>query len=151
MTLDLVEQKPTPPEAVEPIGAALEPMSKAGTGLHLIGDLYECAADVRYMVDADALRRRCLQLVREAGLTAAGDYFHQFGQPNVDAGGVTGMIVLMESHMSVHTWPEKGYVTVDVYVCNYSTDNRAKACKLFEGLLDTFRPADPRVVSVERA
>jgi S-adenosylmethionine decarboxylase len=57
----------------------------------------------------------------------------------------------MESHMSVHTWPEKGYVTVDVYVCNYSTDNRAKACKLFEGLLHTFRPADPRVVSVERA
>jgi len=150
MTLDLVEQKPTTPKAIG-AGAALEPTSKAGTGLHLIGDLYECAADARFMVDAAALRRRCLRLVREAGLTAAGDYFHQFGQPEADAGGVTGMVVLMESHMSVHTWPEKGYVTVDVYVCNYSTDNRSKARKLFQGLLETFRPADPRVVSVERA
>jgi S-adenosylmethionine decarboxylase len=40
---------------------------------------------------------------------------------------------------------------VDVYVCNYSTDNRPKAQKLFQGLLETFRPADPRVVSVARA
>jgi S-adenosylmethionine decarboxylase len=143
MTLDLVEQRPA-------ATAALEPTSKAGAGLHLIGDLYECAAEARFMVDAATLRRRCLRLVREAGLTAVGSCFHQFGQPNA-GGGVTGVVVLMESHMSVHTWPEKGYVTVDVYVCNYSTDNRAKARKLFQGLLDTFHPADPRVVSVARA
>jgi S-adenosylmethionine decarboxylase len=144
MTLDLVEQ-------THAAAAALDTTGKLTPGLHLIGDLYECAGDASFMLDAHALRNHCLQLVRECGLTAAGDYFHQFGESGVDAAGVTGMVVLMESHMSVHTWPEKGYVTVDVYVCNYTSDNRPKARRLFDGLLEMFRPADPRVVSVERA
>ena len=146
MTLDLVEQKQTATAALEP-NAVAAPAEKAATGLHLIGDLYECAGEPGVMVDADTLRGRCLRLVRESGLTAAGDYFHQFGE----GGGVTGVVVLMESHMSVHTWPEKGYVTVDVYVCNYSTDNRGKAQRLFQGLVDTFQPSDPRLVAVDRA
>jgi len=150
MTLDLVEQMATATAALESTAAAApvgEPAERAASGLHLIGDLYECAGEARFMVDAEALRARALQLVRESGLTVAGDYFHQFGE----GGGVTGMVVLMESHMSVHTWPEKGYVTVDVYVCNYSTDNRGKAQRLFRGLIDTFQPADPRTVRVDRA
>lgn len=85
-------------------------------------------------------------LACEAGLTVVGDYFHQFG----DGGGVTGVVVLAESHLSVHTWPEKRYVTVDVYVCNYTTDNRAKAHRLFDDLLSTFQPADPRIHAVDR-
>lgn len=148
MTLDLVEHRLTAeaagPAASVPGGPRGEAQN-ACAGLHLIGDLYDCAGERDLMLDAAALRNRCLSLVCESGLTAAGDYFHQFSE-----GGVTGMIVLTESHMSVHTWPEKGYVTVDVYVCNYSTDNRPKARKLFEGLLATFRPADPRVVAVDR-
>jgi S-adenosylmethionine decarboxylase len=98
------------------------------------------------MTDAVALREHCVQLVKDSGLTVAGDYFHQFGE----GGGVTGMVVLMESHMSVHTWPESGFVTVDVYVCNYSSNNRAKARKLFDDLIATFKPGRPRVVSVDR-
>lgn len=139
MTLDLVEQKHS-------AQAALEPLAKVAPGLHLIGDFYEVACEARFMTDAAALRERCVRLVRESGLTVAGDYFHQFGA----GGGVTGMVVLMESHMSVHTWPESGFVTVDVYVCNYSTNNRQKAQKLFDDLLETFRPRNPRLVSVDR-
>jgi len=139
MTLDLVEQKHT-------AQAALEPSTRAAPGLHLIGDFYEVACEARFMTDAATLRDHCIRLVRESGLTVAGDYFHQFGE----GGGVTGMVVLMESHMSVHTWPENGFVTVDVYVCNYSTNNRPKAQKLFEDLLATFRPRHPRMVSVDR-
>ena len=60
------------------------------------------------------------------------------------------MIVLAESHMSIHTWPEKRYVTVDVYVCSYTQDNRPKARKLYESLLNTFKPAHENVHSVER-
>jgi S-adenosylmethionine decarboxylase len=119
---------------------------KATVGLHLIGDLHGCGAGDQYFFDAASLRERCLTLVREAGLTVVGDYFHQFGE----GGGVTGVVVLAESHLSVHTWPEKRYVTVDVYVCNYTTDNRAKARKLFDDFLGTFRPADSRIHSVDR-
>jgi S-adenosylmethionine decarboxylase len=139
MTLDLVEQKPT-------AKAALEPLAKAAPGLHLIGDLYDVACDARFMTDASTLRDHCIRLVQESGLTVAGDYFHQFGE----GGGVTGMVVLMESHMSVHTWPENGFVTVDVYVCNYSTNNRPKAQKLFDDLIATFQPRHPRMVAVDR-
>jgi S-adenosylmethionine decarboxylase len=124
---------------------ALEPEPRP-KGLHLLGDLYGCKGEDRYFFSADLLREHCLRLVAEAGLTPVGDYFHQFGTD----GGVTGMVVLAESHLSVHTWPEKRYVTVDVFVCNYTSDNRHKAHKLFNALVDTFRPDEPHVRSVER-
>jgi S-adenosylmethionine decarboxylase len=115
-------------------------------GLHLIGDLYECACGPAPMFDRDWLRRRCLNLIHGAGLTATGDYFHSF-----DGGGVTGAVVLSESHLSIHTWPERRYVTIDVYVCNYSCDNRSKARQLFDRLLETFAPQAPRVFALDRA
>ena len=63
---------------------------------------------------------------------------------------MTGVVVLAESHLSIHTWPESGYVTLDVYVCNYSTNNRPKAQKLFEDLQTAFNPNDPHLHRVER-
>jgi S-adenosylmethionine decarboxylase len=116
-------------------------------GLHLIGDLYGCRCDYRHMIDRESIEKLCLRLVEEAGLTSVGSLFHGFG----DNGGVTGMVVLAESHLSLHTWPEECYVTVDVYVCNYTTDNRAKARRLFDALVAAFKPVDPHVLSVDRA
>ena len=127
--------------------AATSVDEKSAAGLHLIGDLYECAGDKHFMLDANALRDHCVELVRASGLTVAGELFHQFP----GEGGVTGVVVLAESPLSVHTWPERGYATIDVYVCNYSCNNRVKAQKLFDALIDTFKPADPRLVSVDRA
>ncbi|MFN4195262.1 MAG: S-adenosylmethionine decarboxylase family protein [Thermosynechococcus sp.] len=75
-----------------------------------------------------------------------GELFHQFGE----AGGVTGAVVLAESHLAIHTWPEKRYVTLDVYVCNYSQDNRGKAQALFDQLVAVFDPELPRTQCVER-
>lgn len=119
---------------------------KETPGLHVMGDLYDCACDDRFFVDSKLLAEHCLKLVEKAGLSAVGQYFHQFG----GEGGVTGMIVLAESHMSIHTWPEKRYVTVDVYVCSYTQDNRPKARRLYQSLLDTFQPGHENVHSVER-
>lgn len=127
--------------------AATSVVEKSAAGLHLIGDLYECATDKQYMLDANALRDHCVALVRESGLTVVGELFHQFPGD----GGVTGVVVLAESHLSIHTWPERNYVTIDVYVCNYSCNNRGKAQVLFDSLIQTFRPADPRLASVDRA
>lgn len=119
---------------------------KETPGLHVMGDLYNVQCEQRYMVDADLLRKHCLRLVEEAGLSSVGDFFHQFD----GAGGVTGMVVLAESHMSIHTWPEKNYVTVDVYVCSYTQDNRPRARKLYQSLLDTFNPERESAHAVER-
>ena len=119
---------------------------KETPGLHVMGDLYDCQCEDRFFVDSGLLTEHCMKLVEEAGLSAVGHYFHQFG----GGGGVTGMIVLAESHMSIHTWPEKRYVTVDVYVCSYTQDNRPKARKLYRSLLGTFKPAHESAHSVER-
>lgn len=120
--------------------------AKSNAGLHLIGDLYECQEGMAYFCDAQALRALCLRLVNEAELSVVGDFFHQFGAD----GGVTGTVVLAESHLAIHTWPEKRYVTLDVYVCNYTHDNRPKARRLFDSLLAVFRPANPRLHTVDR-
>lgn len=115
-------------------------------GLHVMGDLYDVNCDNEFMINADLLREHCLKLVRDAGLSSVGEFFHQFGGD----GGVTGMVVLAESHMSLHTWPEKNYVTVDVYVCSYSQDNRPRARQLYQSLLDTFKPGFEKSHAVER-
>ncbi|OIO53991.1 MAG: adenosylmethionine decarboxylase [Alphaproteobacteria bacterium CG_4_10_14_0_2_um_filter_63_37] len=125
---------------------AVPQVEQLSVGLHLIGDLYECQGEDRYFFDADFLRDFCVEQVQTAGLTVVGNYFHQFGED----GGVTGVVVLAESHLSIHTWPEKRYVTLDVYVCNYTSDNRAKARRLFNSLVATYQPGNPKFHCVER-
>ena len=96
-------------------------------GLHLTADLRGCPPALAVLNEPEALRALCLGAVAAAGLQAVGELFHRFPAP----GGVTGVVLLAESHLAVHTWPELGGVTLDVYVCNLHGDNSARA----EGLL----------------
>ena len=107
-------------------------------GLHLTGDLRGCDAGAPALRDPDALRALCRQAVLDAGLQPVGELFHRFPSP----GGVTGVVLLAESHLAVHTWPELDAVTLDVYVCNLGVDNSAKAEALFEGLRAAFAPRE---------
>jgi len=54
--------------------------------------------------------------------------------------GVTGVVLLVESHLAVHTWPEIACVTLDVYVCNFGVDNSHRAHALLATLIDAFAP-----------
>jgi len=89
------------------------------------------------LTDAAALRQFCHDSINRAGLTILGDLFHEF-----DGGGVTGTVVLAESHLAIHTWPELQSVTLDVYVCNYTQDNSAKARQVVTDLMDLYRPEE---------
>lgn len=93
------------------------------------------------MVDTVALREACLGAVRTSGLTPVGDLFHPFAPREGASGGVTGVVLLAESHLAVHTWPELGAVTLDVYVCNLGRDNSRSARALMQALEDVFAPA----------
>jgi S-adenosylmethionine decarboxylase proenzyme len=115
-------------------------------GLHLMGNLYGCGGKDRLLREIDALRAFCLEQVDSSGLTAVGECFHQFGA----SGGVTGVVILAESHVSVHTWPEKRFVTLDVFVCNMHSDNHDKAHQLFDALVAAFQPEEKRYYAVER-
>ena len=55
-------------------------------------------------------------------------------------------MLLAESHVAIHTWPEVSFVTVDVYVCNFLAGNTQKALKLYAKLKAHFRPAQESFV-----
>ncbi len=114
-------------------------------GLHLIGDLNGCRCDPQLLLDGERFRERCVDLVNRSGLTILDTNFRQF-----DGGGFTGVVVLAESHVAVHTWPERQGLTLDVYVCNYSADNSAKARQLFDAIVAHFEPAEVASHAIER-
>ncbi len=115
-------------------------------GLHLTGDLRGCTATAGAMTEPALLRMLCLDAVARVGLQAVGELFHQFPAP----GGVTGVVLLAESHLAVHTWPERGAVTLDVYVCNLGRDNTAAAESLMAALVAAFEPAAVRRQALQR-
>ena len=114
-------------------------------GLHLIGDLGGCRCDPQLLLDGEGFKAKCLEFVAASGLTTMDASFHQF-----EGSGFTGTVVLAESHLAIHTWPEKQGLTLDVYVCNYSDDNSAKARTLFDSIVAYFRPAEIARHEVER-
>jgi len=107
-------------------------------GIHLIAELYECAA-VPSLIRAEALNTLCQSICVEHGLEIVGSCFHQFGTAAQPA-GATGAVVLAESHLAIHTWPELGSVTLDLYVCNFSRNNEARAHTAFADLIAHFAP-----------
>jgi S-adenosylmethionine decarboxylase len=110
-------------------------------GLHLTADLRDCAGSPLLMIDTAALRALCLAAVADAGLVAVSELFHQF-EPHADRqSGITGVVLLAESHLAVHTWPELSGVAIDAYVCNFSGDNSLRAQRLLDLLVVAFMPA----------
>ena len=107
-------------------------------GLHLTADLYDCRCAPGLLTDTALLRDTLLSAVHASGLTGVAQLFHDFSAHGVPGSGSTGVVLLAESHVAIHTWPERGAVTLDVYVCNFSADNTVKAHRLFEALLAVF-------------
>ena len=105
------------------------------------------------MTDTAALRTLCLAAVAGAGLTAVGELFHRFvpapGQENAPS-GITGVVLLAESHLAVHTWPELEAATLDVYVCNLGADNSARAELVLALLVEAFAPSVVERHAVQR-
>jgi S-adenosylmethionine decarboxylase proenzyme len=118
-------------------------------GLHLIADLRDCRGATP-LADLVALRELCLDAIACAGLRAVGNLFHPFVGADGQAQGVTGVVLLVESHLAVHTWPELGSVTADVYVCNVGADNSARAEAVLARLVAAFAPREPQVQRVWR-
>ena len=84
-------------------------MAKA-LGLHIIADLYGVEADLIDRVED--IRALLEGAVKHAKLTKISSHYYQF-RPH----GATGVVLIAESHISIHTWPELGIATVDVYTC----------------------------------
>jgi spermidine synthase len=102
-------------------------------GLHVLASLYECGAE-SLLTDAEAVLGEVRDAVAAEGLTRVADCRHRF----VEGGGVSAVVVLAESHVAVHTWPEFRAVTLDVYTCSYHRDNSAAARGLIDRLARSF-------------
>ena len=79
-------------------------------GRHLLAEYRGCESTL--LNDIDLISKALRQAAVEAGSTIVASVFHQFTPQ-----GITGVVVLEESHLSIHTWPEHGYVAVDFYTC----------------------------------
>lgn len=96
------------------------------TGTHLLADLFECDHLADEARIADALRAA----VAASGATLLNLHVHGFGEGQ----GVTGVALLAESHISVHSWPERGYAAVDMFLCGQRHDLDAGLAALADGL-----------------
>ncbi|ULJ63421.1 adenosylmethionine decarboxylase [Wielerella bovis] len=86
-------------------------MSDYRPSAHGLLDLYGCPADI--LRDAVALEQALRQAAHNAQATILSAHFHTFG----GHGGVTGVVLLAESHITIHTWAEHGFAAVDVFLC----------------------------------
>ncbi|MCB9932241.1 MAG: adenosylmethionine decarboxylase [Planctomycetes bacterium] len=100
-------------------------------GRHLLLDLRGCEQGL--LAQSEQLDRLFCAAVRKGGATVVSSHFHQF-EPH----GVSGVVVLAESHVTVHTWPEAGYAAVDVFTCGSGFDPGAIA----DAILEALKPAD---------
>ncbi len=91
-----------------------------------------------------------MQAVEQAGLHAVAQLAHTFSAADGQPAGVTATVLLAESHLCVHTWPELRAVTLDVYVCNFGGDHSAQAQALFTTLIEVFDPRDVQRQALQR-
>ena len=114
-------KRPAARRSKAPLAAAdrrdffVERNGKRGAGVHLIIDLHG-ARRLNDMEHIDSVLRRCAEA---AGATLLHVHLHRF-QPD----GVSGVAVLAESHIAIHTWPEAGYAALDVFMCGRTAPDR---------------------------
>lgn len=107
-------------------------------GQHLIIEFWGCN---EFINDASKMRTAMLEAVQAAQATLLDLHIHTFSPQ-----GVTGVAVLTESHLSVHTWPEYGYLAADVFTCGKTTRPLAAA----EVLKRHFQPTQEEVRLIYR-
>lgn len=100
------------------------------TGTHLLADLTGC----RHLDDAAVVEAALREAVAAARATLLDVKLHHFGPGH----GVTGVALLAESHISIHTWPEHGYAAVDIFLCGPANDLDAALAALKRQLRATY-------------
>ena len=84
-------------------------------GRHVLAEFYGCSAEI--LNDIQRIERTMVDAALEAGAEIREVAFHKFSPQ-----GVSGVVVISESHLAIHTWPELGYAAVDVFTCGDKVD-----------------------------
>lgn len=84
-------------------------------GKHILAEYFEC--ECTFLDSEVAIRNLMLEAASRSGATTVGSIFHHFSPQ-----GVTGVVVVAESHLAIHTWPEFRYASVDLFTCGTQVD-----------------------------
>jgi S-adenosylmethionine decarboxylase len=108
-------------------------------GVHLLADLH--GVEPELLVSCEAIDALLRAAACAAGATILHSHFHSFGPQQ----GVTGVLLLAESHISIHTWPECGFAAADIFMCGDATPQLA-----LDVIERALAPASRTVKTVER-
>lgn len=108
-------------------------------GRHLLCEYYDCGVDV--LADADSVQVLMREAALRSGATVVAEVFHPFSPY-----GVSGVIVIAESHLAIHTWPEHRYAAVDLFTCGDTVDPWVA----FEVLMAGFEAGSHSVLDLRR-
>jgi len=108
-------------------------------GKHLLLELKDCDKEV--INDLSFLKSVLVAAAEEAGATVLGESFHRFN-PH----GVSGVVIIAESHLTIHTWPEYGYAAADIFTCGDSV----KPKKAAEVLIRKLGAKDHSILEIPR-
>ena len=108
-------------------------------GTHLLLELKTCNSKV--LNDVKKIQEIMVSAAKEAKATIVETSFHKFSPF-----GISGVVVIAESHLSIHTWPEYGYAAVDIFTCGEVLKPEVAASYLIE----KFQCKDPSIVELKR-
>ena len=108
-------------------------------GTHLLVELRDCNRGL--LNDVGQIEEMMLAAARSARATIVDSRFHRF-----NPFGISGVVVIAESHLTIHTWPEYGYAAVDIFTCGDTLDPGVAAAYLIESL----ECKNPSVVELKR-
>ncbi len=108
-------------------------------GTHLLVELRDCNPDT--LKDLSKVKEALVSAAKEAKATIIDVSFHEF-----NPFGISGMVVIAESHLSVHTWPEYGYAAVDIFTCGDIIKPEIAA----QFLIAQFESKNPSLVEMKR-
>ncbi len=84
-------------------------------GRHLVAELSDCNS--RVLNNLPELKRSLLEAARRSGALVVDSVFHRYNPQ-----GLSGIVIIAESHLSIHTWPEYNYAAIDCFTCGTSVD-----------------------------
>ena len=108
-------------------------------GTHLLVELRDC--DPEILKDLGRVKEAMVSAAKEAKATIVDVSFHEF-----NPFGISGMVVIAESHLSIHTWPEYGYAAVDIFTCGDVIKPEVAA----HYLIRKFESKTPSIVEMKR-
>jgi S-adenosylmethionine decarboxylase len=117
-------------------------MNSYAPGLHILATFQ---APAPALLDMPACQAFFEQQIVALGLTPVGAAYHAFPE-----GGFTAVVALTESHLSIHTWPEHGLATFDVFLSNFRRDNADRARALYAATLAFFGATETSKTEVRR-